>query len=110
MEKFCELPEQKDCCVSPKTTVRCDFEEVGGNPLARFHACITTWKKDDWTPYRDVVLNGFPDAKVEDNCTGENWNRVFVWVYSNDDGNMDSIVKALKEIYDKLSKITSYIR
>ena len=95
---------------SHKIGIESHFEEVGGNPIARFHACITVWKKDDWVPYRDVVLNEFSDAKVEDNCTGENWNRVFVWVYSNDDGDMDSIVKALKEIYDKLSKITSYIR
>lgn len=94
---------------SHKIGIESHFEEVGGNPLARFHICITVWKKDDWIPYREAVLNDFPDCKVEDNCTGANWNRVFVWVYSTDDGNMDSIVNALKDIYDKLSKITSKI-
>ena len=91
--------------------IEAHFEEVGGNPVASFRACITTWNKADWSPYRETVLKEFADSNpvVEDSLTGNLRNRVYVWVYRNDDGNMESIANALKGIYDKLSMITSSI-
>ena len=87
------------------------FQEVGGNPIARFNACITTWSKGDWVPYRDAILKDFAEYNptVEEPGTGGNSNRVFVWIYSTTDGNLDAIANKLKEIYDKLSKITTNI-
>ena len=87
------------------------FEEMGGNPIANFKACITTWRKDDWIPYQEAVLRDFAEYTpfVEEPANGGNSNRVFVWIYSNTDGNLDAISNKLKEIYDRLAKITSNI-
>lgn len=85
------------------------FKEIGGNPIARFNVCITTWRKEDWIPYREAVLNDFADCNpiVDESSSGRNSNRVFVWIYCNTDGNLDVIANKLKEIYDRLLKITS---
>ncbi len=87
------------------------FQEVGGNPVGHFNVCITTWKKEDWEPYREAVLNDFADYNpvVDESGTGRNSNRVFVWIYSTDEEDLDAIANKLKTIYDKLSKITSNI-
>ncbi len=96
---------------SHRIGIEAHFEEVGGNPVASFHACITTWNKTDWSPYKESVLKEFADCNpvVEDSLTGNLRNRVYVWVYRNNDGNMESIANALKGIYDKLSMITTNI-
>ena len=96
---------------SHRIGIEAHFEEEGGNPVARFNVCITTWRKDDWIPYKEAVLNDFADYNpiVDESCTGRNSNRVFVWIYCNTDGNLDAIVNKLKEIYDKLPRRTSNI-
>ena len=96
---------------SRRIGVEAHFEEAGGNPVASFRACVTTWSKTDWAPYKERVLKEFADCNpvVEDSLPGSLRNRVYVWVYRNNDGNMESIAHALKDIYDKLSVITSSI-
>ena len=96
---------------SNRIGIEAHFEENEGNPVAVFHACITTWSKTEWLPYNEIVLNEFADYHpTEDLSTG---NRVYVWVYKweyeKNNGNMELIVHALTDIYNRLSKIASSI-
>lgn len=96
---------------SHRIGIEAHFEEDGGNPFAKFHACITTWSKTEWLPYKETVLKEFADCDpIEDLSNG---NRVYVWVYKweyeKNNGNMELIVHALTDIYNRLSKIASSI-
>ena len=88
------------------------FEEKGGNPTAIFHTKITTWKKEDWYPYREIVLNKLQELKqelkigytvLEDN-DGDISNRVFVELNDNCD-TVENIVKHLEMVYNMLKTI-----
>lgn len=94
-----------------KIGIEARFEEAGGNPVAGFRACVTTWKKANWSPYRETVLKEFADCNpvVEDSLPGNLRDRVYVWVYRNDDGNLELIANALKDIYNRLYKVISSI-
>jgi len=96
---------------SHKIGIEAHYEEIEGDPLARFHACITTWKKEDWTPYRETILADFAEYNpgIHENNTGENWNRVYVRIY-NGKGDTDSIIEVLEKIYNKLNAITDKIK
>ncbi|HIZ85176.1 MAG TPA: PD-(D/E)XK nuclease family protein [Candidatus Coprenecus stercoravium] len=88
------------------------FEEEDGNPTAHFKACITTWRKDDWPPYREAVKKEFANdiLKIEEPSAGDNRDRVFVRLYDKKYDNIEYTAGELKKIYDKLAKITSEIK
>ena len=94
-----------------KIGIEAHFKAEEGAPLGRFNACITTWSKADWAPYRDAVLNAFADWNpcVDEPASGANSDRVFVWIYSCAGASLEAIADKLKEIYGKLEQITSSI-
>lgn len=96
---------------SNRIGIEAHFEEKGGNPCDSFRACITTWNKTEWLPYEDAVLKEFSNNinKVQDSLTGAFKNRVYIWLYKKDNGDMETIANDLKEIYNRLSTIASII-
>lgn len=79
------------------------FVEENSDPYARYYICITTWKADDWIPYRDIVMSSFSDYNPQEEYKR---NRVYVHLTDKILGkNTNQIVDELKKVYDRLRSI-----
>ena len=79
------------------------FVEENSDPYARYYICITTWKADDWIPYRDIVMSSFSDYNPQEEYK---MNRVYVHLTDKIPGKeTGQIVGELKKVYDRLRSI-----
>lgn len=87
--------------------IESSYESTKNDPCAFFHIYITTWKMQDWSPYKETVLKQFPEHILLDEYN-ENRSYLHLPVISGNDH--EEIVKTLKNVFDKMADITSKIK
>lgn len=60
-----------------KIGIESNFIETIDSEIGEFHIYITTWNLNCWQPYRDAVLNKFPNAYLDEGKDNSN-NRVYL--------------------------------
>lgn len=87
--------------------IESSYEATQDDPCAFFHIYITTWSMKDWFPYKEMVLERFPDQIFLDEYN-ENRSYLHLPVISGNDP--EKIVQALKNAFDIMTDITSKIK
>lgn len=86
--------------------IESNFEADRDDPCAFFHICVTTWKMNDWFPYKERVLERFPEKIRLDEYKG---NRSYLRLPILPGNDQDKVVEALKRTYEIMTEITSEI-
>lgn len=84
--------------------IESSFEAAKEDPCAYFHIYITTWKMKDWFPYKDIVLERFPENILLDEY---NDNRSYLHLPVISGSDHEKIVETLKKTFDIMEEITS---
>ena len=75
-------------------------------PCGEFHIYITTWQKKHWAPYKEKILETFPEYIFLDENDDD---RVYLHLPTIDGNNTEEIIKVLTETYNKLKEIAEQI-
>jgi hypothetical protein len=90
-----------------KIGIESSFAETKDNPIGEFHIYITTWRKQDWHPYKEAVMKQFKDCYLDENA---DYNRVYLHLPIIQGENQDEIIKKLAEYQEIMQRITKEIK
>jgi hypothetical protein len=90
-----------------KIGIESSFAETKDNPIGEFRICITTWRKQDWHPYKEAVMKQFKDCYLDENA---DYNRVYLHLPIIQGENQDEIIKKLAEYQEIMQRITKEIK
>lgn len=86
--------------------IESSYEATEKGYCGEFHIYITTWDKSNWFPYKEAVLEAFPNYIKLDENRGK---RTYLHLPIIDGDKTEEIVNALVDAYDKMKSITDKI-
>lgn len=87
--------------------IESSYESTKDDPCAFFHIYISTWRMKDWFPYKETVLEQFPEyIRLDEYNEGRSYLHLPI-ISGNDH---EKIVQALKNAFDIMTDITSKIK
>lgn len=82
--------------------IESSYEDFLRNPCGKFHIYITTWNKEDWNPYKNIILEKFPNNILLDE---NNPKRVYLHLPIIQGNDHDQIISALSNAYEILREL-----
>lgn len=90
----------------PRIGIESSYHATKDNPIGEFKIYITTWRKKDWYPYKQQLLEKYPKRYLDEDADG----RVYFHVDVIKDNNVDLILNRLTEYYQVVNNLAAEIK